>query len=70
MTKGFSGWDQEGADPKILEINDMTVYYSQYENTDSYIWNDGHYSYRLTATEDFILEEIESLLTLMIIDNE
>ena len=62
--------DIEKGEPKSLILNDVTVYYSKYENKDIYVWNDGSYAYKLTLTEDFSPEEIEKVITLMSTDTE
>ena len=70
LTDGLMDWDNEKTEPKILIINDISVYCAQYNNAAFYMWNDGNYSYKLMVTEDFVAEEIERLITLTMIDNE
>ena len=60
----LTGLDFEKGDPNIITVNDMTVYYSKYNNADIYVWNDGYYSYQMTTTENFPYEELEKLMTL------
>lgn len=60
----LTGLDFEKGDPNIITVNDMTVYYSKYNNADIYVWNDGYYSYQMTTAENFPYEELEKLMTL------
>ena len=71
LLKGnLNGWDLEDADPKILTINGIAVYCARYENTNSYMWNDGKYAYKLTTTEGFTDEEVEKLITLTVAEEK
>lgn len=70
LTGDLLGWDVEKGEPQSRVVNETTLYCSEYNNATIYMWNDGDYSYRLTVTEDFLLEEIEELITLLPIDIE
>lgn len=75
LTGDLLSLDSEMGEPKILTVGGISVYYAEYSNTqysneNIYVWNDGDYSYKLTVTADFPIEEIEKLITLAATESE
>lgn len=65
-TGGVTVWDNERVTPKLITVNDTSVYYAEYNGTHCYMWNDGRYSYALVITGELLSKEIEQLIILTV----